>query len=154
MPLNVTLVAPVRAVPVITTDVAVTGPLVGVNDVIAGGVTTVNVTASLLVPPVLVTATVPVVAPTGTVTVIVVAEFTVHVNAEVPLNVTLVTLVNPVPVTVTAVPTGPDDGDKPDTVGVAGKITTFDALVATPPVVVTTIGAVTDRKSTRLNSSH
>lgn len=142
VPLKVTSVAPVKAVPVITTDVVVTGPLEGVKLVMDGAATTVKSAAEVPVPPVLLTATVPVVAPEGTVTVIVVAEFTVQVNAAVPLKVTFVTLVNPVPVMTTVSPTLPEVGSKVIEAGVAGRITRSAALVAVPPVVLTTIRPV------------
>jgi hypothetical protein len=54
----------------------------------------------------------PVVAPAGTVAVICVSEFTVYVPA-VPLNMTAVASVNPLPLIVTDVPTGPLEGLKP-----------------------------------------
>ena len=49
----------------------------------------------------------PLVAPTGTVAVICVAEFTVK-TAAVPLKRIALALLNPVPVKVTLVPTGPE----------------------------------------------
>jgi hypothetical protein len=54
----------------------------------------------------------PLVAPAGTVAVICVSEFTVNVPA-VPLNMTAVAPVNPLPLIVTVVPTGPLEGLKP-----------------------------------------
>ena len=69
VPLNLTAVAPVRFVPVITTLVP-TGPLVGLKLVIVGEPMTVKELALVAVPPGVVTATVPVVAPAGTVAVI------------------------------------------------------------------------------------
>src|SRR5947208_9885184 len=53
-PLNVTVVAPVKLVPLIVTLVP-TGPLVGVKLVIVGGLTTVNEPALVAVPPAVVT---------------------------------------------------------------------------------------------------
>ena len=64
VPLNATVVAPVKFKPVIVTFVP-TGPLVGVKLVIVGA--TVNVLALVVVPPGVVTLSVPVVAPVGTV---------------------------------------------------------------------------------------
>jgi hypothetical protein len=61
--------------------------------------------ALVAVPPGVVTVMGPVVAPAGTVAVICVFEFTVKL-AEVPLNVTAVAPVKPVPVIATEVPTG------------------------------------------------
>ena len=70
MPLKATWVAPVtKRVPVRVTAVP-TGPLVGVNDVIVGGVgdpVSVNALALTPVPAVVVTLSLPVVAPLGTV---------------------------------------------------------------------------------------
>src|SRR2546422_103245 len=104
MPLNCTAVAPVNTVPVIVTLVP-TGPLVGVKLV-----------ALVAVPPGVVTLIAPVVAPVGTVAWIVVAELTVKV-ALMPLNCTAVAPVNPVPVIVPLLPTGPFGGVKLVTVG-------------------------------------
>ena len=66
-PLKVTLVAPLRLLPVIVTVVP-TGPLVGLKELIVGG-PTVTVKALLLppVPAAVVTLIGPVVAPVGTV---------------------------------------------------------------------------------------
>jgi hypothetical protein len=65
-PLNVTLVAPVKLVPVIVTEVP-TGPLVGLKLVMAG--VTVNVPELDAVPPAVVMPILPVLAPLGTVAV-------------------------------------------------------------------------------------
>jgi hypothetical protein len=65
-PLNLTLVAPVKLVPLIVTAVP-TGPLVGVKLVIVGGLTTVKLLALVAVPPAVATLSGPVVAPAGTV---------------------------------------------------------------------------------------
>ena len=69
VPLNLTEVAPVKFVPVITTLVP-TGPLVGEKLVIVGDPITVKLLALVAVPPGVVTAITPVVAPEGTVAVI------------------------------------------------------------------------------------
>jgi hypothetical protein len=69
VPLKLTMVAAVRFVPVIVTDVPIP-PLVGVNEVTVGGWMTVKLPALVPVPAALVTAIVPVVAPAGTVAVI------------------------------------------------------------------------------------
>ena len=69
VPLNFTAVAPVKAVPVITT-LAPTAPLVGEMPVMVGGGITVKEPALVPVPPAVVTLIVPVVAPAGTVAVI------------------------------------------------------------------------------------
>lgn len=123
-PLNVTEVAPVKCVPVIVTAVP-TGPLVGVNDEIVGTpggglVVTVKEVPLVPVPPPVVTAIGPFVAPLGTVALIDVSEPTENVDADVPLNVTLVAPVKAVPVIDTTVPTGPLVGVNDEIVGVAG----------------------------------
>jgi hypothetical protein len=69
VPLNLTDVAPVRFVPVITTEVP-TGPVVGEKLVIVGGRATVKLLALVTVPLGVVTEISPVVAPAGTVAVI------------------------------------------------------------------------------------
>ena len=70
VPLNLTDVAPVRLVPVMTTLVP-TGPLVGEKLVIVGAeAVTVKLVELVAVPPGVVTEMVPVVAPAGTVDVI------------------------------------------------------------------------------------
>jgi hypothetical protein len=69
VPLNVTAVAPVKFVPVITTEVP-TGPLVGTKLVIVGAGATVKLLALVTVPLSVVTEIGPVVAPAGTVAVI------------------------------------------------------------------------------------
>ena len=69
VPLNLTDVALVNAVPVIVM-LAPTAPLLGEKLVMAGGEITVNELALAPVPPAVVTLMVPVVAPLGTVAVI------------------------------------------------------------------------------------
>src|SRR5262249_28657208 len=116
-----------------------TGPLDGDRLVSVGVGTTVNVSVLLASPPT-VTTTLPVVAPAGTGTTMLVAAHVVGV-AVVPLNVTvLVPLLAPklLPLMVTAVPTGPLDGDR--LVSVGGAVTVkVCALLATPPTVTTTL---------------
>jgi len=138
--LNCTSVAPVKFFPVMTTVVP-TGPLVGAKDVIVGAATVVTVKFAPLVavPNGVVTLIFPVVAPFGTVAVICVSEFMVKV-AEVVPNFTEVAPVNPVPVIVTTLPTGPLVGEKPVMVGGVGGVTVKSwALVAVPEGVVTAI---------------
>jgi hypothetical protein len=106
--LKVTVVAPVKPVPVIFTDVPI-GPNVGVNDVIAGP-GTVKLVRLDPVPLGVVTRIGPVEAPLGTATVIWVALLTVNPGAVTPLNVTEVAPVRFVPVSTTDVPTAPDVG--------------------------------------------
>lgn len=89
-------------------------------------------------PPLVVIAILPVVAPVGTVAVICVSEFTANV-AEVPLNATFVAWVNPVPVMVTEVPTGPLGGVKLANVGFTLKVC---GLVSVVVPVVTVTGPV------------
>jgi len=86
-PLNFTLVAPVKLVPVIVTEVP-TGPLVGLKLVMAG--VTVNVPELDAVPPAVVMPILPVLAPLGTVAVTRVSEFTVKLVTFTPPNVTAV----------------------------------------------------------------
>jgi hypothetical protein len=122
-PLNVTLLAPVKCVPVIDTFVP-NGPLVGANDEIvgaAGGVVlTVKAIVLVPVPPLVVTATGPVVAPLGTVALIAVSEATENVVAITPLKVILLAPVKPVPTIDTLVPTAPLVGVNDEIVGVGG----------------------------------
>ena len=143
VPQNVTADAPVKPVPVITTDVP-TGPLVGLNDVMVGtgdGVTSKFV-ALVPVPSESVTAIGPSVAPAGTVAVIWTLEFTVNVVAAVPLKVTaLATLEswNPVPAITTDVPIGPLVGSNEVTVGAAAYAAgTPSQRVAAPASAVAT----------------
>ncbi len=113
IPPNVTLVAPVKWVPVITTDVPVL-TVVGVNDVIAGLATTgrVNGVEQVALPTGVVTEILPLAgASAGTVAVIWVSESTWNVAAAVP-NLTLVVPVNPLPVITTDVPALPEPGVK------------------------------------------
>jgi hypothetical protein len=121
MPLNVMVLVPFVApklVPLMVTTVA-TGPLDGEKLVITGGNITVNDNALLARPPT-VTTTLPVVAPAGTGTTMLLADHVVGV-AAMPLNVTVLVLwVEPklLPLIVTAVATGPFDGERLVSVGV------------------------------------
>jgi hypothetical protein len=104
--LNFTADAPVRLVPVITTELP-TRPLVGLRLVTVGaGAVTVKL-GPVTVPPAVVTLTAPVMAPEGTVAVIFVALLTTYVVAEMPLNFTAVAPVKLVPVRTTELPTKP-----------------------------------------------
>ena len=122
-PLNVTLLAPMKCVPVINTLVP-TGPLVGANDEIVGAaggvVVTVKAIVLVPVPPLDVTAIGPVVAPLGTVALIAVSEATENVVAITPMKVTLPAPVKPVPTIDTLVPTAPLVGVNDEIVGVGG----------------------------------
>src|SRR5206468_9993996 len=81
-----------------------------------GEAVTVNDPELVPVPAGLLTATVPVLAPAGTVAVMLESEATVNV-AGVPLKLTAVAKVNPLPVIVTDVPTGPEAGASEETDG-------------------------------------
>ena len=83
----------------------------------------------LLVPLGVVTVTLPLVAPEGTLTVICVAEFTTKPGAAVPLKLTAVVLLRLAPVSTTLVPTGPEVGLAPLSVG-AGKVVVFSSTEA------------------------
>lgn len=141
VPLKFTWVAVFKLEPVIVTVVP-TPPLAGENPVIDGErfVSTVNVDELVPVPPLVVTAIGPLVEPVGTVAVICVSEFPLK-PALVPLNVTRLAPVSPVPVTVTDAPTPPLVGVKPVTVG-AGMTVKLVAVCAVPPGVVTVITPV------------
>ena len=143
MPPNVTALAPVKPVPVITTEVP-TAPLVGLNDVMVGtgdGVTS-KLVALVPVPSVSVTAMAPSVALAGTVAVIWVSELTVNEVAAVPLKVTAVATLEswkPVPVITTDVPIGPLVGLNEVTVGAAANAAgTPSQKVVTPASAVAT----------------
>ena len=140
MPLKLTLVAPVKPVPVITTE-APTAPLAGLRLLSDGaGAATVK-GRPLLVPPGVATVTLPVVAPAGTVAVIWVLELTVNV-AAVPLKLTLVAPVKPVPVITTEIPTVPLVGLSPAITG-AGIVTVNSSpLLAPAGVAATTLPVV------------
>jgi hypothetical protein len=133
--LNLTEVAPVSVVPVITTLVP-TGPLAGLTLLIFGA--TMKLLVLVAVPKGVVTETGPVEAAAGTVAVIWVEELTVN-GAIAPLNRTDVAPVSAVPVIATLVPTGALVGLKPV---IAGATVKLPALVAVPPGVVTEIGPV------------
>ena len=141
-PANVTDVAPVKPVPVIATGVPI-GPEVGEIELIVGpGTTTVTVKSVVLVPYRPGRDRIgPEVAPDGTFAVSCVAELTVNDVAAVPLNATDVVPVKPVPLTVTEVPTGPELGANPVTVGAGAAVTEkLPELVPVPAGVVTEIG--------------
>ena len=133
-------VVPVKFVPMIVTFVP-WKPCVGVNPVIVGPgafVVTVKFDELAPVPMLVVTAIGPVVAPPGTLALMLVSELTVKFTACVPLNVTAVALVKPVPVIETFVPTGPLVGVNDVTVGpLALETTNCVELVPVPLGVVT-----------------
>src|SRR6201981_2155120 len=144
VPLKVTVLVPCedpKFVPVIVTAVP-TGPEVGDRLVMLGVDDTVKLTPLLATPPT-VTTTFPVVAPVGTDVAMLVALQLVTV-AAVPLKVTvLVPCEDPkfVPVIVTAVPTGPEVGDRLVMLGVDDTVK-LTPLLATPPTFTTTLPVV------------
>lgn len=109
IPPKVTIVAPVKFVPVIVI-VAPVGAVTGVKEVIVGGATNVN-PFEVAVPPGVVTLTLPD-APVPTTAVIVVAFTTVNDWAAVPPKLTVVAPVKFVPVIVTVVPVAAERGVK------------------------------------------
>ena len=115
---NLTAVAPENTDPVMVTAVP-TGPDVGVNDVIDGG-TRKFMPTLFAVPPGVVTKMVALSNPAGTRAVICVSESTVKLEAGTVPKLTSVAPVKPVPVIVTAVPTGPDAGLNDVIVGTGG----------------------------------
>lgn len=140
-PLNLTRVAPVRAVPVIVTDVPA-GPLVADKAVIIGAGTIVNDAVDVTVSPLVVTLTVPVIAVAGTTTVsaVAVAEVTVTGVAE-PLRTTtfeLGVVEKPVPLIVTDAPIAALVGASEAIVCAATTVTgdVADAIVATVTEIV------------------
>src|SRR6185503_19573576 len=123
-PLNATDVAPLKPLPLMVTVVP-TGPLVGENDEISGTPVTVNDPELCPVPPAVVTLIRPVVAPAGTVALICAEDTTVKL-AEVPLNLTDVAPLKPLPLIVTVVPTGPLAGENDE---ITGGLVTVKKLV-------------------------
>lgn len=139
VPLNFTAVAPENPVPLIVTEVP-TGPLFGEKDVIVGPAALVTVNCVVLVAkPLGVTTLIrPVVAPAGTTAVILTSESTVNV-AGVPANFTLVAPVNPDPLIVTEVPTGPLVGENDEIAGTAAHEAGATAMVAATSVATTAL---------------
>ena len=141
VPLNFTAVAPENPVPLIVTEVP-TGPLFGEKDVIFGAVpappVTVNCVALVAKPSGVTTLIRPVFAPEGTVAVIFTSESTVNA-AGVPANFTLVAPVNPDPLIVTEVPTGPLAGENDEIAGTAAHEAGAKAMVAATNVATTAL---------------
>ena len=140
VPLNRTLVAPVKWLPLMVTEVPTT-PLDGEKLLIVGAdpPVTVKFDALVAVPDGVVTVILPVVAPVGTLAVIRPSFATLKL-ADVPLNRTLVAPVKWSPLMVTDVPTAPLDGEKLLIVGTVLPVTVkFGPLVAVPDAVVTVI---------------
>jgi hypothetical protein len=145
IPLKATVLAPWLApklLPVMVTAVP-TGPEVGDRLEMLGGTVTVN-SPPLLARPPTVTTTFPLVAPLGTATVMLVALQFNALPALAPLKATvLAPWLAPklLPVMVTAVPTGPEVGDRLDMLG--GTVTVNGApLLARPPTFTTTFPLV------------
>lgn len=138
LPFNLTEFTLEKFVPFIVTVVPIT-PDVGEMEVIvggAGGNVTVNI-GPLAVPSGFVTATIPLVAPVGTIKINSVELFTLKETFN-PFNVTLVTVVKLVPLTVTIVPTNPDVGLIDVIVGgVGGNVTVKTGPLALPSGFVT-----------------
>jgi len=132
VPLNFTLVAPVKFVPVSVTLVPVC-PLAGEKLVIVDAATlTVKLLAEVAVPCGVTIEIFPVTAPLGTVAVTLVALTTVNVAAAPPI-VTEVAPLKCVPVTVTEIPALPLVGLKLLIVGVADGCVGGAVLVLPPP---------------------
>ena len=140
--LNFTTVAPVKFVPVMTTDVP-TGPDVGTNDVIVGaaaGPVTVKSWLLVAVPLGVVTLIRPVVALFGTVAVSWVPEgFDENVVAFVRLNLTAVVPTKFEPLIVTDVPTGPLVGEKFVMLGAHEDPTMKSSVLSSDPSGVVTL---------------
>jgi len=130
-PLNVTVPDAPKVVPAIVTEVPA-APDVGERLAIYG--VTVKFTP-LLVRPAAVTTTGPVVAPEGTVTEMLVAVQLLMFVAAAPLKVTVPDAPKVVPAIVTAVPTGPEVGERLAICGVTVNVT---PLLARPAAVTTT----------------
>ena len=139
VPLNFTAVAPENPAPLIVTEVP-TGPLFGENEVIVGPAPLVTVNCAVLVakPSGVTTLIRPVVAPAGTTAVIFTSEPTVNV-AGVPANFTLVAPLNPDPLIVTEVPTGPLVGENDEIAGTAAHEAGATAMVAATSVATTAL---------------
>jgi hypothetical protein len=140
--LNFTTVAPVKLVPVMTTDVP-TGPEVGTNEVIvgaAGAPVTVKSWLLVAVPLGVVTLIRPVVAPLGTVAMSWVPEgFDENVVAFVRLNLTSVVPTKFEPLIVTDVPIGPLVGEKFVMLGAHEDPTMKSSVLSSDPSGVVTL---------------
>lgn len=135
VPLNRTLLTPVKFDPLIVTAVP-TGPIVGENELMTGGPTTKSAVLMTVLAGV-VTVILPVVAPVGTVAVICVPEFTVNAVAFVALNLTTDALHRFVPVITTdVVPAMPNVGVNDEIVGAvaARTVKLSDPVFADVPV--------------------
>lgn len=139
--LNRTEVAPVKFSPEIVTN-APASALRGLKLRITGWLTpTVKLLTLDALPSLFVTVIAPVAAPDGTTAVICVAESTVNA-AGVPLNITDVAPLKPLPVIVTLAPAAPLTGVKRIPDGMETPTMKLVALVAVPADVVTTMAPV------------
>lgn len=136
-PLNLTAVVPANPLPVITTDVP-GGPLVGLKEAMAGHPTVVTVKFEELVavPSGVVKEMGPVLAPDGT-TASTLVELTRSKFAATPLNLTLLTSLNPEPEIATSVPVHPLVGVNESIVG-AGAAAAGGASTAMRAATTTT----------------
>ena len=123
-PLNFTMVAPVKFVPLIVTSVP-TGPEVRreARDRRRVPEGTVKFVALVPVPEVVVTEIGPVVAPAGTLAFTLVADLNTNPVPVTPLNFTTADAVKFVPLIVTSVPTAPEVGVKLVIVGRGPEVT-------------------------------
>jgi len=138
-----TAVAPVKLVPVITTDVPVP-PDVGVKEVMVGEDVVVKVKLLLEVAVLLLTTVIAPVVPEPTIAVICAAELTVKLCAAVPPKDTAVAPVKLVPVITTDVPVPPDAGVKEVMVGVCAALPIVIELSAeVTPAIVSALGSIT-----------
>jgi hypothetical protein len=133
-PLKATLVAPVRFVPVMITEVP-TAPLAGLNPVMVGACTTVNVSAEVAVPPGVVILIGPLLVPAATVAFTWFALLTLKLAAAVPLNATAVAPARFMPVMTTEVPIAPLEGVKLAMVGLGGWFVCDELDVPLPQAV-------------------
>jgi hypothetical protein len=129
-PPNVTSVAPVKALPVIVTPVP-DRPPVGDRSVIAG-VTLKNLFLLVTFPAGVCTLIVAREAPIGTVVVIEVSLLTVKLSVFTTPKRTVVAPVKPLPVMVTAVPTGPAVGEKLEMAGPVAYAAVADVTTGVP----------------------
>jgi len=142
VPPNDTAVAPVKLVPVITTDVPVP-PDAGVKEVMVGEDIVIKVKLLLEVAVLPLTIVIAPVVPELTIAVICVAELTVKLCAVVPPKDTAVAPVKLVPVITTDVPVPPDTGVKELMVGVCAALPiVIEPSVEVTPVIVSALGSM------------
>jgi hypothetical protein len=120
VPPNLTLVAPMKLVPVIVT-LEPAAPEEGVNEVMTGGALWVNTLELIAVPPRVVILILPV-DPLPTTAVIFVLEFTLYEAAEISPNFTETALLKFLPVIETEVPARPEAGVNEVITGAGTKV--------------------------------